>query len=332
MDQRFRAFMLTAETLNMSETARIFCVTHQCISNQIRSLEKEYNTVLFSRKPSLALTPEGEALLSILVDIHQLEESIPSAISDSNGEPSGNILIGIPESRYGILVPVIVSAITKSHPKISLTISGDYSSMLDHSVKRGLIDMAIAAQQPRFSELESRRLITDKFYLLISRGLYCQLKASGINIGTTRIITPDDIARLPMIMFPPQSRMRIGFERYYEECSVKFKPVFETNRNDTFEPLARENVGACIIPHMFLPKIIGANISHPAEKQLLFFPIDLDKLGLGSLDLMLINKSTARLTQAKQAVILAILRIFREIETELEGSLEKLFEEQCSSF
>ena len=61
-----QCFLKTAETLNMHKTAEQLYLSQQAVSAHITRLEKEYNTLLFSRKPHLQLTPAGEAIVARL--------------------------------------------------------------------------------------------------------------------------------------------------------------------------------------------------------------------------------------------------------------------------
>lgn len=63
-------FLTVAETLNFARTAERLHVTQPAVTQQIHSLEKELNTVLFRRTTrSVKITPEG---LSFLDDARQM--------------------------------------------------------------------------------------------------------------------------------------------------------------------------------------------------------------------------------------------------------------------
>lgn len=63
MNQRFAAFLLTAETLSISKAAEKCFVSYQCISGHICSLEEEYGVTLFRRRPVFSLTEDGRVLM-----------------------------------------------------------------------------------------------------------------------------------------------------------------------------------------------------------------------------------------------------------------------------
>ena len=61
--RQLRYFVKTAETLNFSEAARLLYVTQSTLSQQIRQLEQELDTMLFVRDShNVTLTDSGERL------------------------------------------------------------------------------------------------------------------------------------------------------------------------------------------------------------------------------------------------------------------------------
>ena len=64
--RQLKYFVKTAETLNFSEAAKTLFVTQSTLSQQIRQLEQEIDTVLFVRDShSVQLTESGERLLPL---------------------------------------------------------------------------------------------------------------------------------------------------------------------------------------------------------------------------------------------------------------------------
>ena len=66
--RQLKYFVKTAETLNFSEAAKTLFVTQSTLSQQIRQLEQEIDTVLFVRDShSVQLTESGEQLLPLFL-------------------------------------------------------------------------------------------------------------------------------------------------------------------------------------------------------------------------------------------------------------------------
>ena len=94
--RQLRYFVKTAETLNFSEAARLLYVTQSTLSQQIRQLEQELDTMLFVRDShNVTLTESGERLLPLAKHTIQDADICCSAIKDLNQMLSGSLNIGI---------------------------------------------------------------------------------------------------------------------------------------------------------------------------------------------------------------------------------------------
>ncbi len=64
--RQIRYFVRLAECLSFSEAARSLCITQSTLSQQIKQLENEFDTLLFERTShSVALTEAGRELLPV---------------------------------------------------------------------------------------------------------------------------------------------------------------------------------------------------------------------------------------------------------------------------
>lgn len=113
MNNGFKMFLLAAEELNFSRAAHRAFVTQQCLSDHIKRLEETYHVTLFQRKPKIALTPEGLAMLKYLSRIQALEDSMINELSDISSGVRGTINFGVSSTRGFIIVPKLIPAFQK---------------------------------------------------------------------------------------------------------------------------------------------------------------------------------------------------------------------------
>ncbi len=172
MNQRFEAFLAVAECKSIRKAAERQCVSYQCVSGHIRSLEEEYRTRLFERRPSFQLTESGRILAESLQKIRLIEQGIGEALDDRGTAVVGHVKIGVPFSRYTELVPPILARFKREYPNVELEISGEFSDVLEQQVERGLLDMALVVQQADSSEkLERKTLMQERYCFLLSQTL-----------------------------------------------------------------------------------------------------------------------------------------------------------------
>lgn len=314
MDQRFQAFILTAETLNMSRAAAQMFVSPQCVSGHIRSLEKEYGVSLFFRRPHLKLTEEGGKLLEMLYEMRRMENNISNYLSGAHSSIVGRTSLGIPSSRYSFLVPGILLEFKKEYPKVELVISEDFSASLTWQVERGTLDMAITAQQEPDSSLTTAFSISERFFFLVTErllkdrygGRWREL-AETFHAG----ISLEECAGFPLILCPPTSRLRRALDQYSHQTGTSFSCVFETNHMELFETLCRTlNAGAFLSEQAFALKE-KSQLSEREEDRVHAFPVLLEPLET-PFNISLIHHRSAYLCDYKLGLIRIIERILTE--------------------
>ena len=72
----FEVFLVVAREMSITKAANELHITQQCASDHIKRLEKEYNVVLFERRPKFRLTQAGEIMLHNLLNIQIMETSM----------------------------------------------------------------------------------------------------------------------------------------------------------------------------------------------------------------------------------------------------------------
>ena len=87
----FEVFLVVAREMSITKAANELHITQQCASDHIKRLEKEYNVVLFERRPKFRLTQAGEIMLHNLLNIQIMETSMSRSLA------------GIARGRWAVL-------------------------------------------------------------------------------------------------------------------------------------------------------------------------------------------------------------------------------------
>ena len=280
MNQRFSAFLAVAETLSISKAAEQQFVSYQCISGHLRSLEEEYKVKLFERRPQFSLTKDGQILMEALQKIRIIEDGIADAFNDQDDQVVGHVTLGVPSSRYTEIVPSLLAQFKKFYPNVELEIIEDYSTILQKQVERGLLDMAIVVQQSHQTNhyLDSTILAEEQFLFLLSPELaekYLKEEtASRCQSYKKSGITLDEISRFPIVSYPKSSRLRHIMDHYASNHNLMYHIVFESNRVETFDAIARTHIAGCIIPQQVCDITARNNRHLHKEKRLQVFRIN----------------------------------------------------------
>ncbi len=150
-----RAFVTVVDTGGFTRAASLLGRTQPAISLQIRRLEDRLRSPLFLRGgKGVGLTTEGAALLPQARRLLRLNDEILSTLGE--GDLEGEVRFGAPEDIATIHLPAILGAFARSHPRIKLSVTCDYTANLLDQLSRGLLDLALIKREPVGPELGVR--------------------------------------------------------------------------------------------------------------------------------------------------------------------------------
>jgi len=110
MDRNQELFLRVVREGSFTKAAAAEYMSQQAVSEHIHNLEEQYGVRLFSRKPRLALTEEGEVLRQALLQISNKERDVKSRFEQISEGVVGNINLGMNSSRSTYLIPSFFAA------------------------------------------------------------------------------------------------------------------------------------------------------------------------------------------------------------------------------
>jgi DNA-binding transcriptional LysR family regulator len=142
-----RAFVTVIETGSFTRAAALLGRSQPAVSLQIRRLEEQLRGPLFDRGArGVSLTTEGAALLPQARRLLRLNDEIIATLGE--GDLEGEVRFGAPEDIATTLLPGILGAFARSHPRIKLAVTCDYTANLLDQMSRGLLDLALIKREP----------------------------------------------------------------------------------------------------------------------------------------------------------------------------------------
>lgn len=142
-----RAFVAVAEAKNFTRAGARLGRTQSTISLQIKRLEEQLDSELFSRDPrNVALTAQGEALLAQARRLLRLNDEIVGEIFEHSLE--GEVRFGAPEDFATTHLPGILGDYARAYPHVSLSVTCDLTLNLMDKMGRGELDLALIKREP----------------------------------------------------------------------------------------------------------------------------------------------------------------------------------------
>lgn len=142
-----RAFTAVAEAKNFTRAGARLGRTQSTISLQIKRLEEQLGSELFSRDPrNVVLTAQGEALLAPARRLLRLNDEIVGEIFEHSLE--GEVRFGAPEDFATTHLPGILGDYARAYPHVSLSVTLDLTLNLMDKMSQGELDLALIKREP----------------------------------------------------------------------------------------------------------------------------------------------------------------------------------------
>ena len=139
-----RYFVTVAEELNITRAAGLLNISQPPLSQQLKNLEEELDTVLFIRgKRRLELTESGKMLYQRAKDILSLSEKTEAEIRSLKAGMTGTVSIGLVEGMAPDIAGEWFSGFLKEHPQVRFRILDGNSDDLIEKMRGGLIGLAV---------------------------------------------------------------------------------------------------------------------------------------------------------------------------------------------
>jgi DNA-binding transcriptional LysR family regulator len=155
-------FVTVAEELHFTRSAERLFMSQPALTRQVRSLEQSLGVRLFSRDTrSVTLTPAGEVLLREAKHVLDAAETAVSATLRASEEGRQSLSLGCVESAMENLVPRVMTAFCRSHPRVSVDVLQMHTRELERALATGSLDCAIVRPPLASTDLEAHLLYTE---------------------------------------------------------------------------------------------------------------------------------------------------------------------------
>ena len=234
----YRVFYETARHSSFSTAAKELYISQSAISQCIRQLEADLNTVLFVRsRRGVSLTNEGKLLFQKVESAMQAIEQGETLITRLHHLDSGSLIIAAGDSITSHYLLPYLEQFHATYPGIHIEMANSYSDQMLRLVKEGKAELAFVNMPVSDDELCIKECfeVHDIFV--------CSPKHNMKDSYTWK-----EIAKEPLILLEENSSSRRFLNNQFNEKHIQLNPVFEIAAHDLLLRFASIDLGvSCVI-------------------------------------------------------------------------------------
>lgn len=171
--QQLRILKAVATEKNFTKAADVLYLSQPSLSKQIKTLEKNLDTLLINRdRNKISLTESGKVLLQYSERILALcEESCRALVDLKNGD-RGNLTVGASQTIGTYLMPRILALFAHNYPQIDLKVQVNSTRIIAKNIINREIDIAVVGGEisdDLKKNLTIQPFVYDELSLIISK-------------------------------------------------------------------------------------------------------------------------------------------------------------------
>ena len=278
-------FLVVAEEQNITRAAQRLYISQQSLSNHIRRLEKDFDTKLFERTPTMSLTYSGKKLARAAEQILAIKRQVTVEIDDINHHRRGNIRVGISHTRGRVLLPDILPGFKKAYPYVELSVVEGNTVELCDRISHGEIDLMIDFAPIMVSDIITVPIMTERLFICIPKWIIKEHfpgLSSDMIAAKMAAAAVDDFISYPFLMMTPGNQVRIMLDKLFVQEGLIPRIALETENIETLLALCIKGMGITFYPELFV-RNLGLPVKQPVENgEVSFFPLS-DPITMGQL-------------------------------------------------
>ncbi|MDH6369090.1 LysR family transcriptional regulator [Paenibacillus sp. VTT E-133280] len=289
-----RTFREVAKRQSFTRAAEELGYAQSSVTMQIQKIEKEYGVPLIERHGrQLRLTPPGEELLKLFVEILDLYDRSKETIAQQIG---GTLTIGTIDSLAAFYLPPYLQQLRTKFPKLDIHLQTMQEASLVAKIKDGEVDIGLMLDRTTTDSLLDRTIIRDEPLVLIA----------PINHPLARkdIVSLQDLNNCELIVSEESCIYRSLFENLLKDHGIIFRIGFELSNLEAIKRCVMNGLGIALLPKIVAEEEIERGnlaelpFAHPEihfDLQLLMHPKKWKSQPLQFLtQMLLVNESLAK--------------------------------------
>lgn len=233
-----RTFREVAKRQSFTRAAEELGYAQSSVTMQIQKIEKEYGVPLIERHGrQLRLTPPGEELLKLFVEILDLYDRSKETIAQQIG---GTLTIGTIDSLAAFYLPPYLQRLRTKFPKLDIHLQTMQEANLLAKIKDGEVDLGLMLDRTTADSILERTIVRDEPLVLIAPIHH--------PLAQMDTVTLQDLNNCELIVSEESCIYRSLFENLLKEHGIIFRIGFELSNLEAIKRCVMNGLGIALLP------------------------------------------------------------------------------------
>ncbi|MEQ9915890.1 LysR family transcriptional regulator [Pectobacterium aroidearum] len=232
-----RTLVAIAQYGSFARAAEAVCLTQSAVSLHVRSLEEDFNVLLFDRSRRVpVLTEAGHRAVEQARDILAQYDGIAAELGES-GELAGRLRIGAIQTALAGVLPAALAALRHAHPRLRVLVNSGMSAELAIRIDAGELDAAVTTEpvKPYPTGLVSTPLYQEGFWIVAPSAL-ASLDARQL------------LQEHPFIRFDRRAWAGRTIDRELRRQRLRVQTDMELDSQEAIVQMVASGLGVAVIP------------------------------------------------------------------------------------
>lgn len=210
---QMNVFLVAAETLNFTATAKRVQMTQPSVSQHIQSLENYFGTALFLRNgKNLEMTDAGLLLVPLAREMVNLSNRIDETMASAKGVVSGHLHVGCSTTPGKYLLPVLLASFHQKYPGVRATCHVYGQPQIHRMMAEGGVQFALSsAPMSDVRDMDFREFMRDEIQMIVPNDHPWASRGE---------IEPEELYQGVFIMREEQSGTQIAMRQALEKAGI----------------------------------------------------------------------------------------------------------------
>ena len=238
--ENLKIFCDLVQSKSFSRAAKLNSITQSAVSQQLRAMEKHFNTLIIDRtQKKFKLTREGNNLHHGFKEILQVYDRLQSELLEMKKVLSGNIQISTIYSIGLHELPDYLKDFMKEFPSVNVRIEYRRANMVYEDVQQGAVDMGLVAFPEKMKGVEIIPFKEERLVLAASPA-HALSKRSSIEVS--------ELSGHRVIGFDQDIPTRRSLDEMLEASEVELRTIMEFDNIETIKRAVEIDLGVALLP------------------------------------------------------------------------------------